>query len=268
MNFLIGLFISTASIIAAIIHLQTGFSSYYDFVAIAVVLGGTFAVAIITFPWKNSSELRRRLGHLFFKKSTNRKLLLSQYFGHIQNYAQTRSAPEIKVKDLKDEVIRDGFELGSLGFTPDKIRAILEERIYRSSVRTHKLANSIRSLAKYPPAFGLAGTVLGLIHLMRGISEGMDPAETGFRMAIALLATFYGLIVSNMIVNPAGESVQKFGEEDEAEAEIALEAVILAIEQKSLLEAQELLNSHVPPGDRVDIIHQRMQESMAESEAA
>lgn len=51
------------------------------------------------------------------------------------------------------------------------------------------------------------GTVLGLVNLMRGISAGLDAKDTGVQMAVALVATFYGLIFANLIVNPAGEAI-------------------------------------------------------------
>ncbi|OFZ12382.1 MAG: hypothetical protein A2Z20_00995 [Bdellovibrionales bacterium RBG_16_40_8] len=141
-----------------------------------------------------------------------------------------------------------------LGFEPAKIEAILKERLFQSTERTRFVGVSIRLLAKYPPAFGLAGTVLGLVHLMRGVSDGMTPQETGVRMAIALVATFYGLLVANLIVNPSGEAIVKNAHEEEKLGEIALQSVLLASERVNLLETQEMLNSFVSEDERIDVL--------------
>jgi chemotaxis protein MotA len=148
----------------------------------------------------------------------------------------------------------DGTELIALGFDHSKIHSILSERIYQWGERKQRVANSIRSLAKYPPAFGLVGTVLGLVSLMRSISDGASSSEAGVRMAVALVATLYGLLTANLILNPAGENILKSVNEEKKAAEIALEAILMAAQGVNLLEAQEVLNSHVGPDDRINIL--------------
>jgi chemotaxis protein MotA len=164
---------------------------------------------------------------------------------------------------VSGEVLRDGAELMSLGFSKEKIHAILEERILQSFERAQKIANAVRALSKYPPAFGLAGTVLGLVTLMRKVSEGADAKQTGLMMAIALMATFYGLLTSNLLINPTGENMNKTALAERKNAEIALHAVLLAVDRVSLLEAQEVLNSYVSHDQRVNVIS-----SSTEAEAA
>jgi chemotaxis protein MotA len=73
-------------------------------------------------------------------------------------------------------------------------------------------------------------------------------------MAIALVATFYGLLVANLIVNPAGENIEKHTKEDEDRGVIAMQTILLAAERVNLLEAQEVLNSFVEERERVDVI--------------
>jgi chemotaxis protein MotA len=116
-----------------------------------------------------------------------------------------------------------------------------------------RVSGAIRSLAKYPPAFGLVGTVLGLVSLMRAISQGTNSSEAGLRMAVALVATLYGLLTANLFLNPAGERVSVHTAEEKKAAEIAMQAVLLAADSVSLLEAQEVLNSYVRPDQRVDV---------------
>lgn len=253
MFFAIGLFVAFASLTAAIAHLNQTFLSYYDFVAFVMVFGGTIAVALITLPWELRREIFSRALELLRRKSVDRSQLIRDCLAVNRNTLNGIFHPPAEKKGPY-ALLRDGVELIQLGLQPDKIEIILKERLYQGTERARYVANAIRGMSKYPPAFGLAGTVLGLVHLMRGVSEGMSPQDTGIRMAIALVATFYGLLVANLLVNPFGDAIFKNAYEDEKLGEIALQSVMLAAERTSLLEAQELLNSYVPSANRVDLI--------------
>ena len=81
---------------------------------------------------------------------------------------------------ISKQILRDGEELISLGFSIDEIQTILQERLFFITEKERETAN-FSTVFKYPPAFGLVGTVLGLVNLMRAITEGLDPSETGVK---------------------------------------------------------------------------------------
>lgn len=254
MFYLSGLLFAAISLVAAVVHLNQSFSSYYDFVGVVMVFGGTFSIAIITFSWSLHKEIFFRFRELFYRPMLDKRELLTACMIVQESVSKGVFNIDIKGHGIAKSILRDGVELIQLGFVTDKIELILKERLFQAANRTRIIANSIRSLAKYPPAFGLTGTVLGLVHLMRGVSDGMSPQETGIRMAIALIATFYGLLVANLIVSPAGEAISRNANEDEKLGEIALQAVLLASERVNLLEAQEMLNSFVGNDERIDFL--------------
>jgi len=150
-----------------------------------------------------------------------------------------------KLKNIEDKIIVDGLEMIELGFSKERIEDILIDRYqsYRKSIMA--IASWIKRCAKYPPAFGLGGTVLGLIHLMKGISGGLNPKDTGLLMAVALVATLYGLLLSNLVLNPISESIAEKIKSDEELAEAAVKTVLMIKEGFNLLEAQETLNSYL-----------------------
>ncbi len=270
MFYLSGLLIAFVSIVFSIIHLRQSASNYIDPVGIAVVFGGTIAVAVMVLPWEMHREIREAFRNLFSSKKADHKVLNFECFEMIRTLQGGSTQFEPKDTTAAGQILRDGAELISLGFDPDKVHTILEERIYQWAERKQKIANSLRSLSKYPPAFGLVGTVLGLVSLMNAISAGASSTEAGVRMAVALVATLYGLIVANLILNPAGENVLKAALEEKKGAELALQAVLLAAKKVSLLEAQEVLNSFVAPADRINILGMRLGSETPgeESEAA
>lgn len=250
----IGLLVATISFVAAILHLGQKASTYYDFVALTMVLGGSIAVGIIGLPWDAPREMKRGFRALFrgTRKdgrevvSTGLKLIQSGGFNSIQTSLESDSLPV--------KILRDGKELVQLGLETAKIESILRERVFQSTKRYKKVANALKALAKYPPAFGLMGTVLGLVNLMLTITKGVDAKEAGLEMAVALVATLYGLILSNLVLSPAGEYVMKEAQGEEELGEVALHAILLLSQRASLLESQELLNSFVGENHHVDVM--------------
>jgi chemotaxis protein MotA len=139
-----------------------------------------------------------------------------------------------------------------LGLKSHSIERILVDRMEHIFERRNSVANSVKNLAKYPPAFGLVGTVLGLVSLMRAISEGSGAQETGIRMAVALVATLYGLVVANLVINPFGERIARAATEERISCDYAIHIVLLACEGVSLVEGQEAINAWLPPWERTD----------------
>jgi len=253
MAYISGILIAFVAIVFSIFHLQQDFINYFDPVGLCIVIGGTIAVATIIFPWNHLSEIKDAFRSLFGEKIIDMKTLNMDCF-ELVKMAQAGQVNYNTVNDkfIAHQILHDGSELIQLGFKPQKINDILEERIFQWAERKNRVANAIRSLAKYPPAFGLVGTVLGLVSLMRAISNGSSSSEAGVRMAVALVSTLYGLMTANLIINPAGENILKKASDEKKSAELALRAVLMAAQRTNLLEAQEILNSFVNPKDRLN----------------
>jgi chemotaxis protein MotA len=253
MQYIAGLIISAVAITFSIFHLRQDFGNYFDPIGLALVMGGTLSVATIILPWNHLDEIKAAFKSLFGNSKVDLKILNQECFDMIKS-AQTGQAhfQSNDRENIAHQILQDGAELIQLGFTHHKINTILDERIFQWGERKQKVANAIRSLSKYPPAFGLVGTVFGLMSLMRAISEGASSTETGVRMAVALVATLYGLLTANLIINPAGENVLKKVQDEKKAAELALQAVLLAAQHVNLLEAQETLNSYVSFHERLN----------------
>jgi len=254
MLYVTGIAISVLSIVFSIFHLKQSPAVYLDFIALAVVIGGTVAVAIMTLPWEHKRQIINGLKSLFAKRERNLKEVALESFAMVSSFVENGRRSDVRLDGVAGSILGDGAELIELGFKTDRTQAILEERIHQATTDAQYVANAFRSLAKYPPAFGLVGTVLSLVSVMRAVSTGATAQETGMRMAVALVATFYGLLVANLFVSPAGEAILKNALEEKKEAEIALQAILLASERVSLLEAQEMLNSFVPRHERISMI--------------
>jgi chemotaxis protein MotA len=259
--FPVGLIVAIISFLISIQHLKQELINYYDFVAFFMVFGGTAAVTLILLPWDHRKDLLEALKGLYIPQTLNYRMVLSDCLDSIKSHSVVINAKY--PNSLYAQTLRDGFEMIDLGLEKEKIEQILFDRVSYYGKRKRKVSSSIRSLAKYPPAFGLMGTVLGLVNVMRGVSTGQDSKTTALEMAIALIATMYGLVVANLLINPAGELILKKSNEEEQLGQIAIHAVSMVCEKRSLLEAQEVLNSYVPADQRLSVLDEYSEDAAA-----
>jgi len=243
--FLLGILLALTAFASALIHLGQSASSYFDFVACTVVLGGTVAVSIMVLPWQQRAEMIEKFKFALGSSKFN----INQTYMDVLEAVRALQAGKVlsfeKGSDLAQRVLSTAFELRSLGFSNEEIKNILSQMIVQKAQRGKRIADSIKGLSKYPPAFGLVGTVLGLVNLMRSLSDGLTPAETGVEMAVALIATFYGLLVANLVVNPLGEIISKNNGMEIRCAEMALRGALLGMTETSFLKARELLRVYL-----------------------
>jgi len=242
------IFLSIFILNAVMTHLGQSPSSYYDFVAFIIVWGGTLSVGITLIPWEYRKEIKKAFGFLIKKEKSHFPKVLEL----AKKTFESRESQIQKPHYLYEFILKDGAEYIQLGLPKERVLAILEDQISMSTRRLKRVGLSLRNLSKYPPAFGLVGTVFGLVNLMQQLEGATDASKLGAEMSIALVATMYGLLVANFIVSPLAEFIMKKVEEEEEYADLALEAIELVADQVSTLEFFEQMNALVPPQDRFE----------------
>lgn len=181
--------------------LGVGSDFYLDEVAGLVVFGGTLSALVISFPPRFILRLLRAPLNILRSKKLNYIHNIETIVKAVDQRQNLRALLKKAVKDKKvDAFLKEGIELYLLDLSKSDFKNIMTERIYRARQRDEDDVDLFRRLAKYPPAFGLVGTVLGLISLMRSVGAGANVAEIGLNMALALIATLYGLAFANFIL--------------------------------------------------------------------
>lgn len=243
-------FLSGSFIYLAVNHLNQSLLNYYDFVALVMVLGGTFSVGLVLVPWEYRKDLWAAIKSLLSPEQRRYKTIVNESLELIKsgkvNTSDTRNS-------LYSRILKDGFELIHLGFEKERLASILNEKVFQSIKRKKKISMAVKGLSKYPPAFGLMGTVLGLVNIMKHLAGATDASKLGVEMSVALVATMYGLLIANFVIQPVGEILMKKAEEEEEYAEIAVQAIICVKEQMSYIESQEVLNAMVPDEQRMSL---------------
>lgn len=255
MSHLFGFILAVILLRVSMIVLGMEASAYYDSVALIIVFGGTISAAIITYPIADLVKMIKAFVRIAKKNPEEKEATVKQIIMLAQSAQKSKKALMDAAEDpMLNPFLKDGIELILSGFSKEDIETIMSERIFRDREREESYGNLLKTLSKYPPAFGLVGTVLGLVHVMRGVSSGADATTIGLQMALALVATFYGLILTNFVLMPASENLVNKSAMNLTHRELILEGLILIYEKRSPMVAQEMLNSYLPPLKRQDFI--------------
>lgn len=208
MNF--SLVIGWASAFALIIYgiVSTGeMSSFLDPSSFAITCGGTFACLIASFPFSYLAKVPKRIGMAFFPK----KYDPTRYIQEIVDYAQiARSrgllALEESANQCQDPFMKQSLMLIVDSNDPDKVRAMLDDSI-SFMVDRHEGGRAFfdRGVALFP-AFGMLGTLIGLINMLAGMNEDQSKLADG--MAQALITTFYGSLFANVLFAPISTALK------------------------------------------------------------
>lgn len=239
---------------SAIEHLKLSPGFFFDEVAMIVVFGGTLAIALIAFPLRQFAYLFTSPFLLLRSKKQDITSMTQTLVETAQSIQRGRGSLSLMLKreDLPD-YLKEGIELLMLDLPRDEFKGILTERIYRQRQRHEDRVRVFRNLAKYPPGLGLVGTVLGLVNVMRSVGGG-GTAEVGLKMAVALIATLYGLTLANFYLVPLAEYFQRVADEQKVFEELQFEGLLMIFDNKSGLAVQEMLNAYTDSKKRVDFI--------------
>jgi chemotaxis protein MotA len=165
--------------------------------SILIVIGGTIALLIFATPTLVLKSLYRSLARLF--QSTK----AFDYYGkQIEEISKTRKLAEPSTNQL----INYAVELWEQGIDPDLFIVLLSQKKNELLSEQTDAVQSLKNLSKYPPALGMAGTVMGMISLFTSLDEKKE--SIGGSLALAMTATFFGLILSNVLVAPLADRLQ------------------------------------------------------------
>lgn len=252
---------SIASFIFAIAFFVTGLrlatdniSIFLDFPSLFIVFGGTVAAAAISFDVKTLYKVLK----IFVQKvlggaQINIKATIEDMVKINEEYRNGQTLEALS-KNCSDFFLREGLELGAEGIldVPTVLR-IMEDRA--ESMNKLRIDDSlkVKTLGKFPPAFGMMGTTIGMIVLISSL-EGGDGAigKIAASMGICLITTLYGVAVANLFLIPIAENMVDSAKLTHLKNEIILSGLKHIFEKSNPVIMIEELNSYLLPSQRVD----------------
>ncbi|MBT5855532.1 motility protein A [bacterium] len=192
--------------------------------SIIIVLGGTVVSGLLNFP---SSQLKRAVQSLKVIFSLRQVSYIEdiEWLSSLANKARKEGLDSIlpDLEPCKDHFLHDGLQLVVDRLSTEELEKVLKEDISYIAKRHMLSINVFEQLGRYAPAFGLLGTVIGLIRLLANLT---DPSQVGPGMAIALVTTFYGVFFANLIFYPIAGRLQACSFEEALQKELFLVGLI------------------------------------------
>lgn len=131
---------------------------------------------------------------------------------------------EREVPEAQDEFLKQGLQLVADGTDPEIVKAILTVQLERQAARHDRVARNYEAGAGYAPTVGIIGAVLGLIAVMGHLEEGIGKIGDG--IAVAFVATIYGLVLANFLLFPFASKLRLRSEEELLIRELILEGIL------------------------------------------
>ncbi|MCR5716314.1 MAG: motility protein A [Lachnospiraceae bacterium] len=154
---------------------------------------------------------------------------------------------EEAARDIDDEFLKKGILLVVDGTDPELVRAIMETELASMEDRHSKRIGFWEDFAANGPAWGMIGTLIGLINMLKDLS---DISAVGPNMAVALITTFYGSVLANWICTPVANKLKKNNAMEVQLKEIMIEGLLSIQAGENPRVIEEKLKSFLAPGDR------------------
>ncbi len=250
--------------LATIIGIVTGFSlvviamamgggigMFIDIPSVLIVVGGTIGITLVNYPLRDFLKLFSIVKHLFFYKPVAVTELINRFVEYATKARREGIlALEAETKNIDDPFLAKGLQLTIDGLEPAAIQEILETEIEYISER-HKLGAEIfMTMGTFSPAMGMIGTLIGLVQMLKQMS---DPSAIGPAMAVALITTFYGAIMANMVFLPMSGKLKNRSQEEVMVKEIMLNGILSIARGDNPRVIEQKLHSFIPPALRQSV---------------
>ena len=246
---LVGL-ISGFGLVISAIFLGGNPASFINPPSILIVIGGTLAVTSMCFSVQEMTHTTTVIGKAFFYNARDPSEAAIQVL-QVAELARRQGVLSLQniLPPLKSEpFLYKGMAMVVDGTPGEEVEIILRRDLSATLQRHHKSASVLRKAAEFSPAMGLIGTLIGLVQMLGNLD---DPSTIGPAMAVALLTTFYGAVLANMVFSPMASKLERNSTEEAVVNTIFMMGAASIGRQENPRRLEMLLNSILPPPKRV-----------------
>jgi chemotaxis protein MotA len=211
-----------------------------------IVVGGSAAATLLTFPFEEVKSAFRGAYQVFSRPKQTTEDIIAMML-RLAKISRNEGIVRISEVQVESPFMQRAINLVSEGSDEELIRNILRNEIDALKVRHFEVQDIFRKMGTFAPAFGLLGTLIGLIQML---STLQDPASIGPAMSIALLTTFYGSLLSTTIFLPIAGKLKARTLTEVMHLEIIYEGAIALLQDNNQLTLYERLSSFVPASQR------------------
>jgi chemotaxis protein MotA len=240
--------ISAFGLVLAAIFMGSGLDLFINVPALMIVVGGTIGVTMINYPLKDVIGVFTVVKNAFFtRKSETGELIRRLMAFSNKSRKEGILSLESDLQSINDEFLKKGVQLSIDGLEPVEIGNLLEVEMDFARSRHQLGAEVFTTMGTYAPAMGMIGTLIGLVQMLQNMD---DPSSIGPAMAVALLTTFYGSVLANIVCMPIAGKLRTRSKEEMLAKEMTVAGVISLSNGDNPRVLEQKLHAFVPPKHR------------------
>jgi len=225
---LLGIIVALAAILGGNILEGGHTASLVQVTAFVIVMGGTVGAIMLQVPMRVFARSLRIVRWVLMPPLVN----FEEYIGKIVNWSNVARREgllglEVIVEDEREDFARKGLQLLVDGSEPESIRAILDVDIMVKEDFDLQASKVYEGMGGYAPTVGILGAVMGLIHVMNNLA---DPSKLGPGIAVAFVATIYGVGFANLFFLPIAAKLKAHINQQSRLREMILEGIVAIAE--------------------------------------
>ena len=250
-GFGVGLLVLIVSILLAVKFQFAQFLLFADLASLVIVLGMTVAATFIAYPLEDVKNVIDAFKRAFSEDESAVEQYITEMATISMAYARggTSRLSAMAEEYTENQFIKDGLKMVEDRYTEIDIRSIMTAQIRNEQQRLSGQVKIIQNMSSNAPAFGVLGTLIGLVVMM----SGLDPSDTeklmqglGGGMATALLTTFYGVLFSNFFFSPIATKVEKRIEDQVIMMNVIMQGALLIMKKTPENMVRDKLKVYLP----------------------
>ena len=245
---IIGIVLGLVMLVFGILSNGASIMDYIDVPSALITFGGAFASVLTSHTMQDFISGIKGISLAFKVPVINTSEMIKNIID-LSNVARKEGLLSLEeaASDLDEPFLKKGILLVVDGTDPDLVRAILETELISIEARHKKVINFWDTLAALGPAWGMIGTLVGLVNMLNNMD---DPSSIGPAMAVALITTLYGSLLANWLATPVANKLRVNNEAEMMQKEVMIEGLLSIQAGENPRVIEEKLKSFLAPKDR------------------
>lgn len=245
---------------------------FFNQVAIVVVISGTVGAIFISYPFEDIKAALFVARNSYFANPPSSQLIVDAL---IDLSVRSRREGLLSLENAEEQTtvafLKNALGMMVDGYRLEELRDVLETEIYFFKQRRIRNERVFRHMARLAPAFGIIGSVIGLIGMLSGLGDTTVILRT---IPIALTSTLYGIVLSNFFLTPVAENIHSKTQKELLMQRLVLDGVSAIASESNTFKLGKKLESFLTPSERSTVpesfaeIHERYQKLQLKEQGA
>ncbi len=213
--------------------------------SLLIVVGGTLGTTLVHYPLREVKKTISVVKKAFKNYPANPIGRIDQL---VEFAGRARKEGILSLQsvmgEVKDPFFIKGIQMAVDGFEPESLKEMLEREIEYLEERHGKGSEMLTAMGAYAPAMGMVGTLIGLVQMLQTLE---DPSTIGPAMAVALLTTFYGAVLANVVFIPMSGKLKVHSQSEVLDKSLVVEGLRLILEGENPRIIESKLHAYVGP---------------------